>query len=79
MSATNIRDARKNLSALLEQAERGEEVIISRRGKPIARLVHVHDEENVRFPSRAELRSELPPAQESAGDLVRRLRDDERF
>lgn len=79
MSATNIRDARKNLSALLEQVERGEEVIISRRGKPVARLVHVHDAANVRFPSRAELRSKLPPAREAAGDLVRRLRDEERF
>ncbi|NBB93941.1 MAG: type II toxin-antitoxin system prevent-host-death family antitoxin [Gammaproteobacteria bacterium] len=79
MSATNIRDVRKNLSALLEQVERGEEVIISRRGKPVARLVNVHDTENVRFPSRADLRAALPAASKPAGELLRDLRDEERF
>lgn len=79
MSATNIRDARRKLSALLEQVERGEEVVISRRGKPVARLVHLHDAEDARFPSRADLRAALPSAHEPAAELVRRLRDEERF
>ncbi len=34
----NIQDAKTNLSKLLERVERGEEIIIARRGKPIARL-----------------------------------------
>lgn len=32
-------EAKTRLSALLELVERGEEVIITRRGKPVARLV----------------------------------------
>ena len=32
-------DAKNRLSALLDLVERGEEVVITRRGKPVARLV----------------------------------------
>jgi prevent-host-death family protein len=39
MSITNIHEAKSRLSKLVEQAERGEEVIIARAGKPVARLV----------------------------------------
>lgn len=79
MNTINIREARKKLSALLEQVERGEEVVISRRGKPVARLVDVHREQPVQFPSRVGLRREIPPATQSAEDLVRSLRDEERY
>ncbi len=74
MSTTNVREARKQLSTLLDQVERGEDVVISRRGKPVARLVAAHPAEEVRFPSRAALRQALPPSVESAADVVRELR-----
>jgi prevent-host-death family protein len=35
----NIHDAKTNLSRLIERVERGEEVIISRAGRPVAKLV----------------------------------------
>jgi prevent-host-death family protein len=35
----NVHDAKTNLSRLLERVERGEEVVICRAGKPVARLV----------------------------------------
>ncbi len=35
-------EAKNKLSSLLERAERGEETIITRRGKPVARLVPFH-------------------------------------
>jgi prevent-host-death family protein len=34
----NIADAKAKLSALVEAAERGEEVILARGGKPVARI-----------------------------------------
>ncbi|MFN0022889.1 MAG: type II toxin-antitoxin system Phd/YefM family antitoxin [Parvularculaceae bacterium] len=34
----NIAEAKAKLSALIEAAERGEEVIIARNGKPVARV-----------------------------------------
>jgi prevent-host-death family protein len=38
MTQVNIHQAKTQLSRLIEQAERGEEVIIARAGKPIVRL-----------------------------------------
>lgn len=41
MSVTNIHQAKTNLSKLIEAAERGEEVIIARNGKPAVKIVPV--------------------------------------
>ena len=35
----NIHDAKTHLSRLLERVERGEELVIARGGRPVARLV----------------------------------------
>lgn len=37
----NVHEARTHLSRLLARVERGEEVVISRSGKPVARLVPI--------------------------------------
>ena len=39
MPIVNVHEAKTQLSRLLAQAEAGEEVVIARRGKPVARLV----------------------------------------
>jgi len=39
MTIRNVSDAKEQLSALLVQVEGGEEVIIARAGKPVARLI----------------------------------------
>ena len=39
MITVGVSEARNELSALLDRVERGEAVIITRRGKPVARLV----------------------------------------
>jgi prevent-host-death family protein len=44
-------DAKNKLSELLAKAERGEEIVITRRGRPVAKLVPVtsrHDVEGAR-------------------------------
>ena len=50
MSTTTIHDAKTNLSRLIEQAERGEEVIIARGKKPVVRLVPVEKPAKKRVP-----------------------------
>ena len=35
----NIHDAKTNLSRIIERVEHGEEIIISRAGKPVAKVV----------------------------------------
>lgn len=39
MVSVNIHDAKTNLSRLIEQVLAGEEIIISKAGKPVARLI----------------------------------------
>ena len=39
MAIINVHEAKTNFSQLLERAHRGEEVVISKAGKPYARLV----------------------------------------
>lgn len=77
MVKVNVREARERLSRLLDAVEAGEEVVIVRRGRTVARLV-AGTESVVSFPDRTELRATLPPMQESAADVVRALRDGER-
>lgn len=39
MHQVQIAEAKAHLSALVERVEAGEEIIIARRGKPVARLI----------------------------------------
>jgi prevent-host-death family protein len=39
MNMTNIHQAKTQLSSLLERVQKGEEIIIAKAGKPVARLV----------------------------------------
>ncbi len=49
----NVHDAKTNLSKLLTQVERGEEVIIARAGHPIARISRLAVEPSDRVPGSA--------------------------
>ena len=39
MAIINVHEAKTNLSKLLEQVERGEEIVIARAGQPVAKLI----------------------------------------
>lgn len=39
MVTVNVHEAKTNLSRLLKQVEAGEEIVIARNGKPVARLI----------------------------------------
>jgi prevent-host-death family protein len=39
LDTVNVHEAKTHLSRLLERVERGEEIVIARSGKPIAKLV----------------------------------------
>jgi prevent-host-death family protein len=53
MSETvNIYDAKTRLSQLVDRASRGEDVIIARAGRPLARLVAFRPKRAVRKPGR---------------------------
>lgn len=48
METVNIHQAKTHLSKLLERAACGEEIIIAKAGKPIARLTGYHEDECAR-------------------------------
>lgn len=50
MRITNISEAKAQLSALIERVLRGEEVVIGKAGKPVARIVKYERQEVAREP-----------------------------
>ena len=50
MRVTNVTEAKAQLSALLERVMAGEEVIIGKAGKPVARLVRFERPAKARVP-----------------------------
>lgn len=78
MTMVNVRETRENLSRLLDAVAAGEDVVIMRRGRPVARLVAAGSGE-VSFRSRRALREDLPPMKRSGADEARAGRDEERF
>jgi len=49
MNVVNVHDAKTHLSRLLDRAAAGEEIVIGRAGKPVARLVPLERRRPVRF------------------------------
>jgi len=60
MRRAGIREARQHLSALIEAVRRGHEVLITDRGKPVARLVAPPSPAGRPFPGLAEFRRTMP-------------------
>lgn len=57
----NIHEAKTRLSQLLQQVEEGDEIIISRANKPIARLVAYHESVSQRHLGEAKGMVEIMP------------------
>ena len=52
MKTVNIHAAKTHFSALVEEAAAGEEIVIAKSGKPMARLVPLQEEKFDRKPGR---------------------------
>jgi prevent-host-death family protein len=57
----NVHEAKTHLSRLLEQVEAGDEIIIGRSGKPVARLVPYVETRVTRTPGRWAGQVEIAP------------------
>jgi prevent-host-death family protein len=55
-----IREARQNLSVLIEEVRKGQEITITDRGRPVARLVPPLAPEAKPFKGRAAFRRKMP-------------------
>ena len=60
MKEAGIREARQNLTALIDEVRKGHEVTITDRGRPVARLVPPRPERAKAFAGRADFRRTMP-------------------
>jgi prevent-host-death family protein len=78
MERASIREVRENLRSFIERAKAGEEIVILRRGKEVARLVPP-EREAKRFPDLTEFRASIQLKGEPTSDTVVRMRRESRF
>lgn len=73
----SVREAREQIGSLLDAVCAGENVVITRRGKPIAKLTVIESNEaQVRFPDRTNFREQISSSQKTSGPLIREMRDE---
>ena len=77
MLEVNVKEARSKLSILLDRVERGEEIIIKRRGKKVACLVSPKRENSL--PSLKDFRASLSITGKPLSETVIDLRQQERY
>jgi prevent-host-death family protein len=79
MVTVSLAQAKAHLSALLDRVEAGEEVVITRRGKPVAHIrPAVSPKEPLPVEKLAAFRARMPAWDKESATLLREMRDDER-
>jgi len=78
MLEINVKEARGSLSSILDRVEKGEEIIITRRGKRVARISNI---ENIPTPlqSLKQFRSKISIKGKSLSQIVINQREEERY
>lgn len=79
MASISMKLARQRLGALVEAAQRGETVTITRRGQSIAKLDPVEPESRRRLPSLRHFRATLKRRGKSLRETVDQARSQERY
>jgi prevent-host-death family protein len=77
MITKTVSEARASLGALLDRVEAGEEVTITRRGHPVARIARFVPRKPLDFKALAAFRATMPPLSRPSVELLRQLRDEE--
>ncbi|MFA5733161.1 MAG: type II toxin-antitoxin system prevent-host-death family antitoxin [Acidithiobacillus sp.] len=70
-----LAEAKAHLSQVLDRLEAGEELVITRRGKPVARVVPVQPPV-VPLPSLIAFRAQFPKMRRSSTEMIRAIRDE---
>ncbi len=76
MRSAGIREARQNLSTLLEEVKKGREITITDRGRPVARLVPPLAAAKRGLPDLAAFRRSMPRLSPLLSEAVQAERDD---
>jgi len=75
----NLKEARRRLSELVDAAERGESVIITRRGKEVAKLVPPTAANRPQLPDLSAFRSSIKIKGKRLSRVVIAMRAEERY
>ena len=76
MKKTGIREARQNLSSLIEEVRKGHEILITDRGKPVACLVPPPLQTAEPYRSRSEFRKTMPVLKPTLSESILENRED---
>lgn len=77
MVIVNLASAKARLSELLDKVEAGEEVVITRRGRPVAHMSAAgRSRKPLALKQLAEFRKAMPRLRKPAAHLLRELRDE---
>lgn len=76
MRTAGIREARQNLSLLLDEVRKGREVVITERGRPVAKLVPLDRPRGRGVPNLAAFRRKMPVLAPPLSASVTQDRDD---
>jgi prevent-host-death family protein len=60
MRTAGVREARQNLSALLDEVKKGRDIVITEHGRPVAKLVPLNWAQSKRLPDFAAIRRRMP-------------------
>ena len=75
MYSVSVAEAKARFSEILGHVEEGDEVVITRRGRPVARLAALTKPlKSVK--SLASFRESMPAAKTPAAKMIRRMRDE---
>lgn len=78
MITKTVSEGRASLGALLDRAAAGEEVTITRRGRPVAGIVCDPPLKPLDFEKFAAFRATIPRLSRPSVELLRAMRDEER-
>ena len=76
MKKAGIREARQNLSVLIDEVKKGHEVVITERGKPVARLVPPERLSRRPFRSHAAFRARMPVLDPPLSETILKEREE---
>jgi prevent-host-death family protein len=76
MRTAGVREARQNLSALLDEVKKGREVVITEHGRPVAKLVPLDRPRGKGVPNLAAFRRRMPILDPPLSTLVEEERED---
>lgn len=80
METISLAEAKAHLSQLIDKVESGEEIVITRHGRPVARVTAAERPKRpLDLAALEEFRKTIPPWRKPSADLIREMRDEERY